>query len=59
MEGHHPDEVRYVLDERDRAAYARLAEALNDAAPGAVSLQHEYGISADVMAPGFWTPCAD
>lgn len=39
-----PPEVRYRVEEQDRAGYAALGKALNASGAGLVSLQHEYGI---------------
>lgn len=40
----YPDEVRFVCDDGDPAAYRRAADFLNLANVDAVSLQHEFGI---------------
>src|SRR5688572_11647747 len=40
----YPEEVQIVLPEKDPAAYASVAEALNLSRADAISLQHEYGI---------------
>lgn len=40
----YPEEVRMVLDEKDRSSYVKAAEVLNRSGASVVSLQHEYGI---------------
>ena len=40
----YPEEVRWVLAEKERQDYKRLARQLNESGAQAVSLQHEYGI---------------
>jgi glycosyltransferase involved in cell wall biosynthesis len=40
----YPEEVRWVLPEKERPDYRRLACQLNESDVRAVSLQHEYGI---------------
>lgn len=40
----YPEEVKWVLDEKARPDYEKVARAINQSGARAVSLQHEYGI---------------
>ena len=54
VRGSYAKEVKVVLDEHDRAAYARAAEIVNNSDVALVSVQHEFGIFGTDSGKDVW-----